>query len=275
MKNITKGIANYYYSKVVDIVDHESTRHYHHAFEVYYMKDGACNYFIGDHSYRVLPGDVVIIPEETIHRTNYGGVPHTRMLINCSSEYIPEILKDKIRELGHLYRNTTILEELEAIFEKIEQEYRMADELSQEAVRCHTAELFFLLLRNENEHESRRNESNLIAPVLKYIQHNYTNDVKLSSAAKLVSVSAEHLSRVFKKETGFGFKEYLTILRLQKAEEMLRNEPGRAVCEVAYACGFNDGNYFSYKFKEAYGVPPTAVKGNKDSSSVRIVDIGE
>ena len=66
MKNIKKGIKDYYYSKVVDIVDHESTRHYHHAFELYYMKDGACNYFIGDHSYRVLPGDVVIIPEETI-----------------------------------------------------------------------------------------------------------------------------------------------------------------------------------------------------------------
>ena len=42
---------------------------------------------------------------------------------------------------------------------------------------------------------------------------------------------------------------------------MLRNEPGRAVCEVAYACGFNDGNYFSYKFKEMYGVSPTRIKG--------------
>ena len=90
----------------------------------------------------------------------------------------------------------------------------------------------------------------------KYIQQNYANDVKLSVAAKLVSVSAEHLSRVFKKETGVGFKEYLTILRLQKAEEMLRNEPGRAVCEVAYACGFNDGNYFGNIFTKIKGISP-------------------
>ena len=275
MKNIKKGIKDYYYSKVVDIVDHESTRHYHHAFELYYMKDGACNYFIGDHSYRVLPGDVVIVPEETIHRTNYGGILHSRMLINCSPDYIPEVLRERILELGHLYRNTYIIGAMESIFEKIEKEYNQADELSEEAIRCHTAELFFLLLRNENEHESRRSESTLIAPVLKYIQQNYANDVKLSVAAKLVSVSAEHLSRVFKKETGFGFKEYLTILRLQKAEEMLRNEPGRAVCEVAYACGFNDGNYFSYKFKEAYGVPPTMVKGKKSGQRIQSVDIGE
>jgi len=72
------------------------------------------------------------------------------------------------------------------------------------------------------------------------------------------------LSRVFKQEVGIGFKEYLIRFRLQKAEDMLKHEPGRAVSEVAYACGFNDGNYFSYKFKEAYGVSPTKVKGNRD-----------
>ncbi len=269
MKKITNLVPNYYYSKVVGVVDHESTRHYHHAFELYYMKEGVCNYFIGDHSYHVIPGDVVIIPEETIHRTNYGGVPHTRLLINCAPDYLPEVLREKILSVGHLYRNSGVLERLEQIFERIGWEYDHADEMSEEAIRCYTTELFFLILRNENEHVSKGNECNLIAPVLNYIQHNYMNEVKLSVAAKLVSVSAEHLSRVFKKETGFGFKEYLTILRLQKAEEMLRNEPGRAVCEVAYACGFNDGNYFSYKFKEAYGVPPTTVKGSKINYSQR------
>jgi len=105
-----------------------------------------------------------------------------------------------------------------------------------------------------------------VSAVLNYIQHNYMNDIKLSTAAKMVSVSAEHLSRVFKQETGFGFKEYLTILRLQKAEDMLKNEPGRAVSEIAFACGFNDGNYFSYKFKEAYGISPTKAREQKEET---------
>ena len=120
-----------------------------------------------------------------------------------------------------------------------------------------------LILRNKNEIEVVQDESNLITNVLEYIQHNYMNEIKLSSVAKNFSVSQEHLSRVFKQETGFGFKNYLINIRLQKAEDMLRNEPGRAVSEVAYACGFNDGNYFSYKFKKEFGVSPTEVKGRK------------
>ena len=87
--NIAKYIPNYYYSKVVDIIGHESTHHYHHAFEIYYMKDGECNYFIGNRSYKVLPGDVILIPSSIIHRTNYNGMAHSRLVINCSNEYMP------------------------------------------------------------------------------------------------------------------------------------------------------------------------------------------
>lgn len=272
--NIAKYIPNYYYSKVVDIVDHESTHHYHHAFEIYYMKDGMCNYFIGNRSYQVLPGDLILIPEGTIHRTNYNGIAHTRLLINCSPEYIPASVAERISSIGNLYRNSQVLDQVDEIFAKIENEYENADVLSSDVLRCYTAELFFLLLRNENEHEHDHDESNIVSQALKHIQRNYMNEVKLSAVAKMLSVSAEHLSRVFKKETGFGFNEYLTILRLQKAEYMLRNEPGRAVCEVAYACGFNDGNYFSYKFKEAYGVSPTKIKGREfDQPPQRVLGI--
>ena len=259
--NIAKYLSNYYYNKVVDIVNNESTHHYHQAFEIYYMKSGICNYFIGNQSYKVTPGDVVLIPGGTIHRTNYGGVAHTRLLINCSPEYIPASVAERINSVGHLYRNAQVIPQLDAIFAKIEQEYENADFLSADVMRCYTAEIFFLILRNSNEHENAGDENKIVIRALKYIQDNYMNEVKLTAVAKLLSVSSEHLSRLFKKETGFGFNEYLTILRMQKAEYMLRNEPGRAVCEVAYACGFNDGNYFSYKFKEIYGVSPSKIKG--------------
>ena len=85
--------------------------------------------------------------------------------------------------------------------------------------------------------------------------------------SRLHAVSAEHLSRTFKKETGFGFSEYLTLVRLQKAEYMLRNEPGRSVCEIAYACGFNDSNYFSAKFKQTYGKAPSKFKNKSARGS--------
>lgn len=265
--NVAKYIPNYYYNKVINSVDHESTHHYHHAFEVYYMKEGICNYFVGNRSYKVLTGDLILIPESIIHSTNYGGAAHSRFLLNISHEYIPTSVLERISSVGYLYRNTKIIKQLDEIFANIEKEYENPDVLTSDILKCYTAELFFLLLRNKNEHKHESYESSLISQVLAYIQNNYMNDVKLSTVAQKINVSTEHLSRVFKKETGFGFNEYLSIIRLQKAEFILRNEPKRAVSEVAYACGFNDGNYFSYKFKAAYGVPPTKIKGKKQISA--------
>lgn len=263
-ETIQKYIPDYYYSKVVDIVGHESTRHIHNAFEIYYMKEGHCTYHIEDYTYKVLPGDVILIPGNTSHRTTYGGVAHSRLLVNCSYAYIPEPVLERLGAIGHLYRNHKVISQLEELFAKIEHEYSHADALSAEVLKCFTAELMFVILRHKNEHETKTEGNDFITTVQEYIQNNYMNEVKLSSIAEMLSVSQEHLSRVFKQETGIGFKDYLVQFRLQKAEEMLKHETGRAVSEVAYACGFNDGNYFSYKFKKAYGISPTEVRRKRE-----------
>lgn len=259
-ETIQRYIPDYYYSKVVDIVGHESMRHVHDAFEIYYMKEGHCTYYIGEHTYKVMPGDLILIPGNTSHRTTYGGVAHSRQLVNCSYDYIPASVRERLAGLGHHYRNNKVISQIEEMFAKIEHEYSHADVLSVEVLKCFTAELMFVLLRHKNEHEMGKTENNFVTTVQEYIQNNYMNEVKLSSIAELLSVSQEHLSRLFKQETGIGFKDYLVQFRLQKAEEMLKHETGRAVSEVAYACGFNDGNYFSYKFKKAYGISPTEVR---------------
>lgn len=264
-KTIKNYIPDYYYSKVVDIVGQESTLHTHKEFEIYYMKEGRCTYHIDGNTYKVLPGDIILIPGNTSHRTTYGGVVHTRQLVNCANAYIPKAVLERIAGIGYLYRNRKVISQLEEMFAKIEHEYSHADVLSEEVLKCFTAELLFIILRHKNEHENTIAENNFISTVQEYIQNNYMNEVRLSALAEQLSVSQEHLSRVFKKETGMGFKEYLTGFRLQKAEEMLKHETGRAVSEVAYACGFNDGNYFSYIFKKAYGVSPTEVRRKKEN----------
>ena len=261
---IQNYIPDYYFSKVVDVVGHESTRHVHKEFEIYYMKEGSCTYHIEDNTYRVRPGDVVLIPGNTSHRTTYGGVAHTRLLVNCAYAYIPMPVLDRLEAIGPLYRNIKAISQLEELFAKIEYEYSHADSLSEEVLKCFTAQLLFVILRHKNEHEKTVQGSNLITTVQEYIQNNYMNEVKLSALAEMLSVSQEHLSRVFKQETGIGFKEYLVQFRLQKAEEMLKHETGRAVSEVAYACGFNDGNYFSYIFKKAYGISPSQIRRKEE-----------
>ena len=249
----------FYFHRASGIRSNQSTQHYHSTFEIYYMKEGRCHYFIDDKSYEVRSGDLILIPDGVIHKTGYYSDTYTRLLVNCSYDYIPREVVEALPKETYLYRDPEIAREAEQILSHIEAEYRTADAFSDHAFRCYTGALFQLLLRSKIRTPSDGDDSP-IRRVVKFVRENYTSRLLLSDVAKHFSFTPEHLSRAFKKETGFGFCEYLTLLRLRKAEFMLRNEPGRAICEVAYACGFNDSNYFSDKFKKTYGVPPSAIR---------------
>ena len=251
----------FYFHKAVRKKHSQCTRHYHNSFEIYYLKHGHCNYFIDNRLYDIKVGDIVLIPEGVIHKTNYDpSVEHTRVLINCSESYVPRSVLPMIPSMIYIYRNPDITKDVEVLLDKIADEYEREDAFREEALRCLTFELFFLLARNTSERSEISAGSLFIEEIVKHIQKNYMNDISLSDMAKIYSVSPEHMSRTFKKETGFGFSEYLTLVRLQKAEYMLKNEPGMSVSEIAYACGFNDSNYFSDKFKKSYGVAPSKIK---------------
>lgn len=265
---IIAGEDSYYFHKAENKTHSQCTRHYHNSFEIYYLKAGRCNYFIDNRSYDLQIGDIVLIPEGIIHKTNYDKrEPHTRYLINCSSPFVPREVLPMLPSMIYLYRNGEITKRVEELLVRIGEEYERGDSFREEALRCLTFELFFLLARNMNDCSEVSAGSLFIEETVKYIQKNYMTDINLSMMAKLHSVSPEHLSRTFKKETGFGFSEYLTLVRLQKAEYMLRNEPRKSVCEIAYACGFNDSNYFSDKFKRTYGQSPTKFKSSLSRKS--------
>lgn len=236
------------------------TQHYHNLFEIYFLESGSCNYFIDNKSYEVLRGDIILIPEGVIHNTMYKNEPHSRMLINCSGRFIPASVISVIPSMIYLYRNPEITDQVYGLFKKIENEYIQSDEFSSDILCCYTHMLFFLLARNKNKCTKVQSSNAYIETIIRYIQKNYSTDISLSKTAKMYSVSPEHLSRTFKKETGFGFCEYVTLVRLQQAEQVLRHANGTSISEIAYACGFNDSNYFSQKFKNAYGFPPSKLK---------------
>lgn len=70
----------------------------------------------------------------------------------------------------------------------------------------------------------------------------------------------DYLRRLFKREMGLTPLEYLTSLRMKKAEELLTGLGARerSMAEVAECCGFSDPLYFSRVFKKHFGCSPSA-----------------
>ena len=97
--------------------------------------------------------------------------------------------------------------------------------------------------------------SMIMQDAVEYINKSYASEITLDSIAKKCSLSRSFFSKKFKEVTGFGFSEYLTLVRIKSAERLLA-EGKKNVTDIAFECGFNDSSYFASKFKELIGITP-------------------
>jgi two-component system response regulator YesN len=94
----------------------------------------------------------------------------------------------------------------------------------------------------------------LIDDISKYMQENLgDNELSLSKIAQVFFINPSYLSRVFKKETGINFMDYLTKLRIEEAKILLKNTDLMAY-EIGERVGIPDSSYFSTCFKKYTGL---------------------
>ncbi|OGV71206.1 MAG: hypothetical protein A3K19_11735 [Lentisphaerae bacterium RIFOXYB12_FULL_65_16] len=96
--------------------------------------------------------------------------------------------------------------------------------------------------------------------VLTFIRNRYHEDVRLSDLAAQLHVHPNYLGQMIRKRCGASFRDLLADLRIEKAKVLLR-VGSHTVTEAAYACGFNDSNYFSTVFRKRTGTTPRAWAG--------------
>lgn len=87
------------------------------------------------------------------------------------------------------------------------------------------------------------------------IQEQHTDALSLGEVAAAVGLSRERLSRLFNEAMGINFSEYLTLTRLNTAEERLRNRTA-PVTEIAFASGFQSISQFNRSFMKVEGCTP-------------------
>lgn len=92
--------------------------------------------------------------------------------------------------------------------------------------------------------------------MMAYIRENYAQDISLDDMAQQLNVSPKYCSALFKKQTGKTFKKVLNEYRVERAKEMLRQEPGKKISDLATEVGFVSANTFIQVFKQYTGTTP-------------------
>ncbi len=70
-----------------------------------------------------------------------------------------------------------------------------------------------------------------------------------------MNITPEYLSRLFTKEIGKSFSDYLKEYRIDKAKKLLVNNKLK-IYEIAEKVGYSDPKYFCKVFKESTGMSP-------------------
>jgi AraC-like DNA-binding protein len=100
-------------------------------------------------------------------------------------------------------------------------------------------------------------DEKLIEQAVKYVEKNMERtDLSVEELSRQLGMSRVHLYKRMRQITGKTPIEFIRILRLKRAAQLLR-ESQLNVSEIAYKVGFNNPKYFSNYFKQEFGVLPS------------------
>lgn len=103
---------------------------------------------------------------------------------------------------------------------------------------------------------NQKMSSLLVASIKEYLDECYcSNMVSLDSAAERFRKNPAYISKVFKKETGFNFSDYITQKRMEKSKLLLR-DMSLKIYEIAEMTGYADSSNFIKVFKKNCGISP-------------------
>lgn len=118
------------------------------------------------------------------------------------------------------------------------------------------------LMRHNGTTTATAGSQTYLAQALRYIQHNYADDIGVSDIAAFVGVSRSQLYRAFQAEFQLSPHAYLRKYRIGEACALLHNR-SLTVAQVAGSVGFNDPLYFSRVFHQQKHCTPTEYQKRK------------
>ena len=119
--------------------------------------------------------------------------------------------------------------------------------------------LLYNLLIELKEHLSDTNyleNRSKLQLAVKYIEHNFAEQIETPYLAALSKMTPEHFCRLFKKSYHMRPLEYVQKLRFQEAKRKLITYPDMSISQISESVGYNSVSYFIKLFKSKENITP-------------------
>lgn len=235
--------------------------HFHPELEILFVMQGEIQLTMSGLKQTLKKEDVVLINSNVLHSvrgiggTLVGRARFSRQVISgiMRNERIGFLCNSAADHTHSYYEVRSIFHEL--IYLNVRGNHRttcMQDSLLYRLLDC-LIENYQIQVFSDYSEEL---QDERIQRIIHYVNEHYQSGISLAELADLLYVSQSTLSRLFKKQTGIYFAEYVNQVRMQHAlNDLLYTD--KNVTEIAMDSGFSNPSGFNKVFRGTYGTAPS------------------
>jgi AraC-like DNA-binding protein len=245
--------------------------HYHNMQQILLILEGAVKITVNKKEYAASGNSIFFISNLESHSVAILKYPYKRYVLSIPADFSFSPLKDSYfygillqrpENFSHMIRLAGFESNAAEIFKTMHGECQNKRPGWQLMIACQLARLLVGLYRfspSSFPENSVSGIAGIVFHIQKEIAENFNKELSLEGFAEQNFVSKYHLSREFKRITGYNFREYLILYRISAAKDLL-SHTDMAVADVCLRCGYPNVNHFIRIFKNTVGKTPYRYK---------------
>lgn len=239
------------------------TAHVHSEWELIWILDQPMSVTCGAKSFQVAPGQMVLFSPNEPHEFHKVTTGCTFLCLQIAPKILTTMPQIQVSDhLPHNWLDTESFTALQKTLALLMENYLLRRKNYSLYCVGKSCMILYDLLNNIPTRELSAEESSAIAKrnarlkrLIRFVDENYMNRIRLTDFAEAEDCSLSHLSRFIKNTLNQNFQEYVTSVRFNCACKLIATGEKRML-DVCMESGFSDYRYFSREFQKHYGMTP-------------------
>ena len=256
---------------IQDQLSKEFEFHYHDFHKIIFFLSGNVTYQIEGKSYYLKPQDLLLVNQYALHKAEVAPtVPYDRIILWIRPD-LPHLIqgddlyscfrKASDRSFNLIRLHEELQRQLQDLFLHLEKVSKSQEFGASQLNQALFVQLMVYLNRIFLEKKYIRDQETYscdkqIQDLLRYINHNLSDDLSIEILSQKYYLSKYHLMRKFKAQTGYTLHSYILQKRLLLARTLIQQ--GISITTACTQSGFGDYTTFSRAYKKQFHVTPSS-----------------
>ena len=245
--------------------DHSFPPHIHRCYEMVLMLEGEMHMQVGKRLYTLREGDLILVKPHRVHSYHTADGSHSRCLLCVFSGDLIAAINEPLSK--YRLRSEVLHDTPTGYAELFESLQDNRDLPTVKGFLYLLCALFYREL-DEDQVDVDLEDGDICQAMLAYAEKNKDKSCTLHELAKELTYNESHLSRIFMRNVGVSFSDYVRNIKVNTACHLLKNTD-ESVFLISVKCGYTTQSSFNRSFKQITGVTPNQYRAQKDRQDLR------